>query len=182
MFSWRSEDRINSLEEQWIANHFSGPLNGGGIPIGPIEDDRRSLQDSESQRQRQLHQLPQRGGAAATRSGQSTDDSTSNTPRSSNNYNRSKVTSSSDDYVQQPMTGVGGYDRAGTLPRSFRASIGRNLQQDRRREDSEERESVRSSRRARSNSVKSGRLSSYEESDGIEHSGGGDGRNNNTQR
>lgn len=154
--------------------------------VGPIEDDRRSLQDTEPQ-QRRMQQLQQREGGeaphvSATRSGQSTDDSTSNPPCSTRNYQRSKVTSSSDDYVHQPMTGRG-YDRTGTLPRSFRSSTGRAPLQERRREDSEERESVRSGRRTRSNSVKSGRLSSYEESDGVVLSGNNrDGDGDNSRR
>lgn len=161
--SWRSEDRINGLEEQWIANHF--PANGAR-PVD-IEDDRRSLASNrraheEDSRLPEDVPLPNRynraGSVHAIRSGQSTDDSVSGPQR--NGGGRSKMTSSSDDYVDRQLP-----EMRGTLPRS----MSRRTQEDGRqlrRVDSEEREARVD--RKRSGSVRSGRLSSFEESDGVE--------------
>ncbi|XP_031780566.1 uncharacterized protein LOC100117677 isoform X5 [Nasonia vitripennis] len=169
--NWRSEDRINSLEEQWIANHF--PANGAR-PVD-IEDDRRSLASNrrahdEDSRLPDDVPLPNRynraGSVHAIRSGQSTDDSVSG-PQRNGGGGRSKVTSSSDDYVDRQLP-----EMRGTLPRS----MSRRTQEDGRqlrRGDSEEREGRIDRKSCQSGSVRSGRLSSFEESDGVEQTAAG---------
>jgi hypothetical protein len=167
MFSWRSEDRISSREEQWVANHF--PINGNQDSRNSVmEDDRRSQASSrhvydDDQGSSRLH----RGTSLQGRSGQSTDDSVNGHhgyhqqhqqhQQLNNNQPRAKVTSSSDDYVDKQQ-----HERRGSLPRSVSRAP--------RRFDHEDIE-PRNDRR-KSSSGKSGRLSSYEDSDGVNHGAG----------
>ncbi|XP_058801962.1 E3 ubiquitin-protein ligase lubel-like isoform X1 [Phymastichus coffea] len=126
----RSEDRINSLEGQWIANHF--PTNGDHIRE-PIDDDRRSLDPRLLDEQMRFSRA---GSVQAQRSGQSTDDS------ATGQRYKARMTSSSDDYV----------DKHASLPRS----MSRRSQQC-RRDTSEERR-------------RNAKLSSFDESDSLDHS------------
>ncbi|KAJ8672719.1 hypothetical protein QAD02_003979 [Eretmocerus hayati] len=152
--NWRSEDKINSLQEQWIANHF--PANGfrptapPRPPLDGPDDDRLGSVDRYSRQQNQ-------------RNGQSTDDSApSGGTQPNQQYSQhpypiqvkhqhpGKLTSSSDDYVDRQLG-----DMRGSLPRSFGRRNGQS------QGDLQE----RGQRSRRSGSVKSGRLSSFDESD-----------------
>ncbi|KAL7301634.1 hypothetical protein TKK_0005641 [Trichogramma kaykai] len=181
--SWRSEDRINGFEEQWIAHHFAP--NGSNNAVD-LEDDRRSVSSLRSGRSRHQHSGGRGNGRADSEerhfhqqqrqqllSGQSTDDSA--TPYRDPT---SKVTSSSEDYNdhhRQKRATTTAADRAGTLPRSYgsrkstASAYGREAAASgaRQRGNSEERAD---GGRRRSGSAKTGRFSSYDESDGLEQS------------
>ncbi|XP_014222174.1 uncharacterized protein LOC106649329 [Trichogramma pretiosum] len=179
--SWRSEDRINGFEEQWIAHHFAPNGNNNAVDL---EDDRRSVSSLRSGRSRHQHSSGRGNGRADSEerqfqrqqllSGQSTDDSA--TPYRDPT---TKVTSSSEDYndhQRQRRATTTAADRAGTLPRSYgsrkstASAYGREAaaaNEARQRGNSEER--VDGGRR-RSGSARTGRFSSYDESDGLEQS------------
>ncbi|XP_011501181.1 PREDICTED: E3 ubiquitin-protein ligase RNF31-like [Ceratosolen solmsi marchali] len=156
--NWRSEDRISSMEEQWIANHFS--VNGNhGSRNSVIEDDKRSLSSSrracDEDQSPRFHRIDSLHG----RSGQSTDDSTNGhhsyrqqQQELNNNNRRLKVMSSSDDYVDRKL-----HDRRGSLPRSASRAL--------RDPDLEKIELRNDKRKCGFNSAD--RFSSYEDSNGI---------------
>ncbi|XP_023248282.1 uncharacterized protein LOC106642482 [Copidosoma floridanum] len=153
--SWRSEDKINSLEEQWIARHF--PANGLPLVRPDPEEDRRSVASTR----RPLDEIDDdpgplpcypRAGSVQGRSGQSTDDS-AGPAGYQRRRSRQKPTSSSDDYPPERHV-----ERGGTLPRS----MGRRPREAiAKRADSEELEHPRTDRR-KSGSIRG----TFDESDG----------------